>query len=279
MAPELPEKVLGIDINKEDKRTRQSRSEREEEDRVRFVFFSVGTHRLAVPVNDVRTTTELPTDMTQVPRSPAAIEGVTDLRGEITAVIDPTVHFPTDHSDGDREQLLVFDRGADEQAAAIHVNDVYGVDALPESDVFDDESIDDSVFDGDALEHPLVSALVKQERTGDAGSPAGAGRDGSPRAGRDGRAGGSVDESGDEQAPTTGLERSSGAVIEAVDAASTADAASTGDGEPENEVTVSGDAAGAMSSRPVVEATPVIDVEAMLLASGQVESRVSVLDS
>ncbi|ELY87615.1 CheW protein [Natrialba hulunbeirensis JCM 10989] len=276
MAPELPEKVLGIDINRENERPRPSRSEREEEDRVRFVFFSVGTHRLAVPVNDVRTTTEIPTDMTQVPRSPAAIEGVTDLRGEITAVIDPTVHFPAELSDGDREQLLVFERNADEQAAAIRVNDVYGVDAIPESDVFDDETITDSVFDGDALEHPLVSALVKQERTAATESAAGSGRGGSRRGGR---ASGANSGPVGEQTAESGLESPSGAVIEAVDAASTETRPASADAESGRDVTVTDDAAGAVSPRTVVEATPVVDVEAMLLASGQVESHVSVLES
>ncbi|ADD06704.1 purine-binding taxis protein CheW [Natrialba magadii ATCC 43099] len=272
MAPELPEKVLGIDINKGDDRSRQSRSEREaeEEDRVRFVFFSVGSHRLAAPVDDVRTTTELPADVTAVPRSPEAIEGVTDLRGEITAVIDPTVHFPTEQTAVDREQLLVFDRNADDQAAAIRVTDVYGVDAIPESDVYDSESIEESVFDGGALEHPLVSALVKRERAAASESEGGGG----PR--RDGSTGSAIG-SRDDQATERGLERPSGAVIEAVDAAS-ADPASTAGSETGSDAMTSRKGAGTATPRPVVEATPIIDVEAMLLASGQVETRVPVLD-
>ncbi|ELY95244.1 CheW protein [Natrialba chahannaoensis JCM 10990] len=262
MAPELPEKVLGIDINKGDDRSRQSRSEREEEDRVRFIFFSVGSHRLAAPVNDVRTTTEVPADMTAVPRSPDAIEGVTDLRGEITAVIDPTVHFPADLSDGDREQLLVFDRNADQQAAAIHVNDVYGVDALPESDVFDDETITDSVFDGDALEHPLVTALLKRERRSERErlhNPA--------------------------DGPDT-VDSRNGAVIESIDTADNGSeatsSASTADTTQNTIAETPADTEGRTSpnaSQTVIEATPVLNVSKLLRAAGHLDSTQQVLES
>lgn len=171
MAPDLPDKLLGIDIDGDDRAQRRSDDdEDDEEELVRLVLFAVGEHRLAVPVDDVRTTTDLPDELTPVPRTPPAVEGVTDLRGEITAVIDPSVHFPTDEGgDGDgtaagREQLLVFDRGADDQSAAIRVDDVLQVESVPERDLLDADDVAAREFETDVLEHPLVDALVERER-------------------------------------------------------------------------------------------------------------------
>ena len=165
MAPDLPEKLLGIDIDPVEDKRRRSRSDTDEsEAHVRVVLFGVGEHRLAVPVDDVLSITDMPDDLTRVPRTPDAIDGVTDLRGEITAVIDPTVYFPINEDRTGREQLLVFDCPDDEQPAALRVDDVLTVDAVPESTVL--ESVDDAdeSLSGAALEHPLVTALVERTR-------------------------------------------------------------------------------------------------------------------
>ncbi|RKD97867.1 chemotaxis protein CheW [Halopiger aswanensis] len=169
MAPDLPDKLLGIDIDGDDRSQQRSDESDDEEELVRLVLFTVGEHRLAVPVDDVRTTTDLPDELTPVPRTPSAVEGVTDLRGEITAVIDPSVHFPTaDHgtteTDAGRDQLLVFDRGADDQSAAIRVHEVLDVESVPERNLLDADDVASREFETDLLEHPLISALAEQER-------------------------------------------------------------------------------------------------------------------
>ncbi|AFZ71771.1 chemotaxis protein CheW [Natronobacterium gregoryi] len=163
--PELPDKLLGIDLEDGRDRNQQDSSGSEDrEDHVRAVVFEVGDHRFAVPVDDVRTTTALQDEPTAVPRAPDAIEGVVDLRGEITAVIDPSVYFPPATVSTDSDQLLVFDQPADQQAAAIRVDDVLGVDSVPESNVFDEDNVAESEFSGDVLEHPLVDAVLERER-------------------------------------------------------------------------------------------------------------------
>lgn len=166
MAPDLPDKLLGIDIDGDDRAQQRSDESDDEEDLVRLVLFTVGEHRLAVPVDDVRTTTDLPDELTSVPRTPPAVEGVTDLRGEITAVIDPSVHFPTDENGtgAGREQLLVFDRGADDQSAAIRVDEVLDVESVPERSLLEGDDIASRDFETGLLEHPLVSVLAEQER-------------------------------------------------------------------------------------------------------------------
>ncbi|WP_254523245.1 chemotaxis protein CheW [Natrinema caseinilyticum] len=164
MAPDLSEKLLGIDIDGAERTRDEVGGEREREDLVQFVFVRIGDHRLALPVDAVSTITEPPTSLTRVPRSPPAIEGLMDLRGEITAVVDTRVHFPVDEPRSEKERLLVLDRPGDQQSAAIRVDEVVGVETVPESDVIDSDGIESSEFAGDALEHPLVVALVTQER-------------------------------------------------------------------------------------------------------------------
>lgn len=164
MSPDLPEKVLGIDL--ED--TEESQPEDDEEEQVRFVIVTVGEHRLAVPVDAVKTTTAVPSDLTDVPRSPEGVVGVTDLRGAITAVVELRVYFPTEGRPEGPRQLLVLDRPDDDQSAALRVDTVEDIENVPESDVYHENDIDhakvrtmdvpDNVFD-----HPLVRALVISE--------------------------------------------------------------------------------------------------------------------
>ncbi|SEV97342.1 chemotaxis protein CheW [Natrinema salifodinae] len=163
MAPDLSEKLLGIDTDDPDRNRNSGGEEGKQEDLVRFVFAAVGEHRLALPVDAVRTITEPADELTRVPRAPSAIEGLMDLRGEITAVIDPSVHFPVSESRSKRERLLVLDRPNDQQSAAIRVDTVLSVETVPERNVIDDASDHDDLS-GDALDHPLVAALVTQER-------------------------------------------------------------------------------------------------------------------
>ncbi|SDQ46964.1 chemotaxis protein CheW [Natronobacterium texcoconense] len=243
---ELPDKLLGIDIDEDrDRKGRDSSDSdpEDEEDHVRAVTFRVGDHRLAVPVDAVRTTTELHDELTDVPRTPAAIDGVVDLRGEITAVIDPAVHFPPATVDDDSRRLLVFDHPDDQQAAAIRVDEVLQVESVPESQVYDEESVEASEFSGDVLEHPLVDALLERERR-----PESRGTD-----------------------PVGGLETSEGRPDESVRSIESADNEADFAAEPVDTAGHAESVSGvddAVDSRIVVEGIPLIDVDNLLLASG-----------
>ncbi|QFU82983.1 chemotaxis protein CheW [Natronorubrum aibiense] len=267
MAPDLSEKLLGIDIDGTDGQRRQDTDETDEEreERERFVFFESGTHRLAVSVDTVRTLAECPDELTRVPRTPPAIEGMVDLRGEVTAVIDPSVHFPSD--DGDRgrtrERLLVLDRPADQQSAAVRVDDVIGVEAIPVSDVLDESMIDERPFSGDALTHPLVDALIEQTHESEADD----GGSTTNRSDADADADRTI---GRETAASTGdsglLSSTRGTFSDrsdddagtpfTVDAADTATPAAD-DAQPRREL--------------IIEVTPVLDVDRLLQASGHRE--------
>ena len=254
MAPELSENLLGTDIDGAD-RAREDRAD-EDEAFVQFVFVTVGEHRFALPVDVVRTVTDPPTAVTRVPRTPPSIEGLMDLRGEITAVVDPRVHFPTPEIETDREQLIVFDRPNDQQSAAIRVDDVIGVEVVPESNVIDQDNVDDSPLSGDALAHPLVAALVMQEH--EQSQP-------------------------DEPTNTTASDRTddgAGVFESSIDDASPLSSAGSESGElggsigetfeiESDDADDELDGAGDEPREIVVEATALIDVERMLLASGQ----------
>ncbi|MDZ7730662.1 MAG: chemotaxis protein CheW [Natrialbaceae archaeon] len=109
--------------------------------------------------------TDPPESITKIPRTPDAVEGVIDIRGEITAVIDPRIHFPAEETHSEKPRLVVFDRPSDQQQAATIVDEVIGVISVPEDNVRFEEDIEDRDIAGGALDHPLVVGIVEQERT------------------------------------------------------------------------------------------------------------------
>ena len=255
MAPDLPDDLLGLSIEEPRERRSSDRGDEEEETYERFLFAYVGRHRLAVPVDDVKAITERSGELTRVPRASAAIAGVTDLRGEITAVIDPHVHFPDSGGPTDEPALLVCDRPTDEQPAAISVDEVIGVETVVEEDVRDASSFDPDDIDGTPLAHPLIEGVVVQEKrsrvsvreaiAAEAAADA-AGADASERDRSDSALFSSVGEGS--SMDSDGVEvREFSLDEEEPDEAETA--------EPE-EVEVE------------IETTPVLDVEGLLLASG-----------
>ncbi|MCU4752739.1 chemotaxis protein CheW [Halobacteria archaeon AArc-curdl1] len=166
MSPDLSERMLGVSIDDPGDRQPSTPEADEPEELERFVYVAIGEHRLAFPVDDVKTITDPPepADVTNVPRAPPAVNGLVDIRGEITALVDPRVHFPADEPPTTKQRLLVFDRPTDQQSAAITIDEVFGVQTVPEADVHGPEDVDDPTVAGGAINHPLIVALVEQER-------------------------------------------------------------------------------------------------------------------
>lgn len=165
MTPDLPEKLLGIDIDPISDQRETDRTDRDEpEEHRRVIRFDVGEHQLAVPVDDVASMTDAPTTLTDVPRTPDAIEGVTDLRGEITAILELRTYFPTDHDVPAEQKLLVLDCPDDQQPAALRVDTVRSVDSIPERNVLQKADLVGRSISAEPLEHPLVTALLERTR-------------------------------------------------------------------------------------------------------------------
>jgi len=173
---ELPEELIGIEEELDIDETAepdvalgetdtQDQREEEEEEREQFVRFSLGEEGYALHVNAVRRLVDVG-ERTRVPRTSEAIDGITDLRGEITAVIDPRVLFglPESERSVDVQELIVFATGPDQGNAGIRVDVVDGVEAIPVSHVVlavDEVSTDESLV-AEQLDEPLVAGLIRE---------------------------------------------------------------------------------------------------------------------
>lgn len=120
-------------------------SEREDvpEATVRIIEFRLGGERFAVGVGVVDSIVEFD-DPTRVPRTPDAIHGVIDLRGEITAIIDPRAFLDVDPEVEPVDQrVLVLDESMDKQRIGLRVDEVIGVQEYPEDAVQSPDVIDE----------------------------------------------------------------------------------------------------------------------------------------
>jgi len=88
-------------------------------------------------------------DLTTVPNSPAHVEGVMDLRGRTTSIIDPKVVFEIGSSD-DARRIIVFDPDIveDQGAAGWLVDEVHQVVQIDQTDVDESPAQDDEAIHG-----------------------------------------------------------------------------------------------------------------------------------
>ncbi|MFC5366063.1 chemotaxis protein CheW [Salinirubrum litoreum] len=132
------------------------------------VVFRLGTETYAVDVDAVRSIVE-DREPTRVPRAPEGVVGVIDLRGEITAVVDPTVSLDSDLAQvtpdgGDLtgSQVLVLDR---EDGVGLRVDEVLDVLDVPPERVETEAAMDELA--GAGVSHGLVKKVIKLETAGD----------------------------------------------------------------------------------------------------------------
>ncbi|WP_135820087.1 chemotaxis protein CheW [Halostella litorea] len=138
MSTDLPDELLdiddvGFDEEKRDPEGGDGDDEPEEQERV--LVFRVGDRTYGLDVGDVRSIVELG-ERTRVPRSGDAIDGIMDLRGDITALIDPRKLLPVPVGTApENQRVIVFDRPADDQSAGIRVDAIEGVRSYPVSQI------------------------------------------------------------------------------------------------------------------------------------------------
>lgn len=84
-------------------------------------------------------------DLTAVPNSPRHVEGVMDLRGQTTTIIDPKVLLGV-AGDGDSNRIIVFDPETVEDGSTVGwtVEDVYQVRDVTPEQVDTSESVTDN---------------------------------------------------------------------------------------------------------------------------------------
>lgn len=162
MSAETPEEFLDVDeiLGRERDPDAPEEGPRRA-DRERFVVFEVADRRLAAEVEDVRSVVDLE-EPTRIPRAPDAIAGIVDLRGEITAVVDPRTLFAVDAAAGAERlpRVMVFDRATDEQSVGLAIDGVTGVESIPSNRVDDDPGADDVAADA---ERRVVGAVIERE--------------------------------------------------------------------------------------------------------------------
>jgi purine-binding chemotaxis protein CheW len=168
MSADLPDELQDVEVSSpsegetKDPETDRSDGDGEPDEVEQFVVFNVGDRRLAMSVDAVKNIVKVG-ETTRVPRAANAIDGIMDLRGDITAIIDARSHFPTrsDEPATDDQRIIVFDMPADRQAAGIRVDRVDGVEIFPLKYV---QPAADA--DADAANHPLVTALLHRVENG-----------------------------------------------------------------------------------------------------------------
>lgn len=95
----------------EDRKPRQDSAADEEE---QFVVFRLLAEEYGVAIDSVQEIVRVPEQLTQIPHSPAFIEGVVNLRGTVLPVVDQRRRFGLPGCDrSDRQRIMVFNiRGA-----------------------------------------------------------------------------------------------------------------------------------------------------------------------
>jgi len=172
MSADLPDELVDVEVeaDAEDlepdattERPDDTAREQEDEETERFVIFQIGEKSFAVSVDAVKSIVK-ESERTRVPRTSPAIDGIIDLRGEITAVIEPRVHFDieADTAPFERQRIIVFDRTADKQGVGIRVDGVDGVEVFPLRQIVPDDHVEAA----DAS-HPLVNAVIRRMEDGD----------------------------------------------------------------------------------------------------------------
>ena len=138
MSTDLPEELLDIDdvgFDEDGRDPEGDDRDREPEEQERVLVFRLEERTYGLDVGDVRSIVELD-DRTRVPRSGDAIDGITDLRGDITALVDPRKLLPVPVGEAEpKQRVIVFDRPADDQSAGIRVDAVEGVRSYPVSQI------------------------------------------------------------------------------------------------------------------------------------------------
>lgn len=99
---------------------------------IQIVNFTIGEVNYGVPVEQVREVRDMQT-VTPVPGSPAFVEGVTNLRGQIITVMDLRKRLGLPTKDGTGEKILIIDLG--KHAIGVVVDSVTEVSTIRGNDI------------------------------------------------------------------------------------------------------------------------------------------------
>ncbi|MFB6195617.1 MAG: chemotaxis protein CheW [Haloplanus sp.] len=127
-----------------------------DEETISVLEFILGDERYCLDITFIEQIVERGT-VTRIPNSPPFVEGVIDLRGDITTVIDPTETLATDRSDGG-DLIVVFDseRIGDEWSVGWAVDGVRRVSTVSLTEVKESP-----------VDEPWINGVVKRDEDGE----------------------------------------------------------------------------------------------------------------
>ena len=122
------------------------------------VEFRLGDEVCAIDIDAVDSIVESK-QVTRVPRAPDAVEGVMDLRGETTAIVDPR-EFLAIEGDLASDNILVLDRADDKQKIGLRVAEVTEVSDYADTQIDTGERV--SRIGTSAVEQELVKGVIRK---------------------------------------------------------------------------------------------------------------------
>ncbi|MFB6227526.1 MAG: chemotaxis protein CheW [Halobacteriales archaeon] len=111
--------------------------------------FTLGAERYCVGIDRIDEIVK-PNEITELPDTPPQVEGVMDLRGEMTTIMNPRLVFDI-HEDGESRQIVIFNRDHDHRLGWL-VDHVHKVSNLADADVdpvTDNRYVNGVLSDGD----------------------------------------------------------------------------------------------------------------------------------
>ena len=118
---------------------------------VQVLEFELGDESYCVSIDHVTEIVDMG-DLTPIPNSPAHIEGVIDLRGNTTSIVNPKNTLGIGGDIGER--IIIFDSELYEDERAVG----WAVDSIEEVSNIDESNIDDS-----PVEKNHIKGLIKRE--------------------------------------------------------------------------------------------------------------------
>jgi purine-binding chemotaxis protein CheW len=95
---------------------------------VRHVVFRLGRDRYALPLSAIREVVVAPVRYTRVPRAPASVRGVVNLRGRVVPVIDLAMLLEVARAGERQERIILLELGRRE--LGLLITDIDGVEAI-----------------------------------------------------------------------------------------------------------------------------------------------------
>ena len=125
------------------------------------VEFRLGNDYCAIDIGEVDSIVEIK-KVTRIPRTAESIDGVMDLRGETTAIINPRTFLGVDGDapESDEQNVLVLDRPDDKQKIGIRVDEVLEVATYTENQI--DAGDDLSNLDTRGIEEEVSRGIIRK---------------------------------------------------------------------------------------------------------------------